>query len=129
MQGSIFKRKRLRNILRKVEGKQMKKLKVLGIVIVAAVGLVGMTGCGKKKVDLNQYVEVNISGVDTKGTANIEFDYDKFEEDIVKVLNERGKKNNSPEDMFSTYDQFSKAEECFEFEVSPESGLKMEIKL
>lgn len=124
MQGSIFKRKRLRNILRKVEGKQMKKLKVLGIVIVAAVGLVGMTGCGEKKVDLNQYVEVNISGVDTKGTANIEFDYDKFEEDIVKVLDEREKKNDSLEDMFSAYDQLSKAEECFEFEVSPEKDLK-----
>lgn len=102
----------------------MKKLKVLGIGMLVAVGVIGMTGCGKKKVDLNQYVEVNISGVDTKGTANIEFDYDKFEEDIVKIFNEREKKNDSLEDMFSAYDQLSKAEECFEFEVSPENDLK-----
>ena len=40
-----------------------------------------MTGCGKTKIDLNKYMTVDVEGYDSFGTADYNFDYDKFLDD------------------------------------------------
>lgn len=34
------------------------------------------TGCGEKKINLNNYISVSTSGIDMKGTASVDFDYE-----------------------------------------------------
>ena len=63
----------------------MKKTKLL----LAAAGVLmafGLSGCGKTKVDLNEYVTINFEGYDTIGTAYYEIDYKHFVRDIEDSL-------------------------------------------
>jgi hypothetical protein len=56
----------------------------------------------KKKIDLNDYVTVNFSGYDTKGTASINVDYTTLASDLQNAL---GKKTNSYQSI-SDYEDF-----------------------
>ena len=46
----------------------------------------GLTGCGKKKVVLDDYLEFSSEGYDTKGTATVSFNYRKFEDEYGKKI-------------------------------------------
>ena len=48
--------------------------------------LLGLTGCGKRKVVLDKYIEFSSEGYDTKGTATVSFDYRKFEDEYRKKI-------------------------------------------
>ena len=48
--------------------------------------LLGLTGCGKRKVVLDKYIEFSSEGYDTKGTATVSFDYRKFEDEYGKKI-------------------------------------------
>lgn len=63
----------------------MKKYKTVLISLVGAGLCLALTGCGEKTVDLNDYVEVEISGYDGYGTAEVVFDYEAFEEDTADL--------------------------------------------
>jgi len=60
----------------------MRKKGTKGLVLVASCLLMlGLSGCGKKTIDLNEYLEVEISGYNGYGTADVSFDSEKFYED------------------------------------------------
>lgn len=63
--------------------KIQKKLILLCIVTV----LFGVlfTGCGKKEINLNDYISVVFSGYEGYGIATVEFDYESFETDCEKI--------------------------------------------
>lgn len=48
--------------------------------------LLALTGCGKRKVVLDNYIEFSSEGYDTKGTATVSFDYRKFEDEYGKKI-------------------------------------------
>lgn len=48
------------------------------------------TGCGEKKVNLNDYLEVSYSGYDTVGTASSRFDIDKMIKDNPEAFGIKG---------------------------------------
>lgn len=58
----------------------MKKIK-LGLIVAAAIGaMLAFTGCGAQKVDLNDYVTVEVTGYDGFGTASAKVDTEKMKE-------------------------------------------------
>ena len=85
-------------------------------------------GCGKT-VDLNDCVEVKVSGIDGKGKAEVTVDYDKMETLLAKELNieVKDKDIENIEDLGSAVDGLSKidqAENCVNFQVQPADNLK-----
>ncbi len=58
----------------------MKKAK-LGVLIIAMTGaMLAFTGCGAKKVNLNDYMTISFSGYDGYGTASAHLENEKLEE-------------------------------------------------
>ncbi len=59
----------------------MKNFSIIKVVTLS-VGLMScavmFTGCGAKKINLNDYLDINYSGYDTVGVATAEFDYEKM---------------------------------------------------
>lgn len=97
---------------------------ISGIILSAFV----IGGCGKK-VDLNDCVEVKVSGIDGKGKAEVTVDYDKMETLLAKELNieVKDKDIENIEDLGSAVDGLSKidqAENCVNFQVQPADNLK-----
>lgn len=68
--------------------KKLQKLLLLGMLVLATYML---TGCGTTTVNLNDYVSIKTEGYDTIGTAEIVFDYDKFEDDFDGKIKRDGK--------------------------------------
>ncbi len=62
----------------------MKRKSVM--LLCGAVAMLGLTGCGKTKINLDEYVELKYDGYDTIGTASYEFDYKQFERDFEDKL-------------------------------------------
>ena len=56
------------------------------VVAAGAMAAVALTGCGKTKINLDEYVELKYEGYDTIGTAYYEFDYKHFERDFEDSL-------------------------------------------
>ena len=97
---------------------------ISGIILSAFV----IGGCGKT-VDLNDGVEVKVSGIDGKGKAEVTVDYDKMETLLAKELNieVKDKDIENIEDLGSAVDGLSKidqAENCVNFQVQPADNLK-----
>lgn len=58
--------------------------KKFGLLMLISTGiLLGLTGCGAEKLDMNQFVTYEFVGYDGYGTIVSEFDDEKFEEQIV----------------------------------------------
>ena len=92
---------------------------ISGIILSAFV----IGGCGKT-VDLNDCVEVKVSGIDGKGKAEVTVDYDKMETLLAKELNieVKDKDIENIEDLGSAVDGLSKidqAENRVNFQVQP----------
>ena len=97
---------------------------ISGIILSAFV----IGSCGKT-VDLNDCVEVKVSGIDGKGKAEVTVDYDKMETLLAKELNieVKDKDIENIEDLGSAVDGLSKidqAENCVNFQVQPADNLK-----
>lgn len=62
--------------------------------VVLSVGMVScmavFTGCGAKKVNLNDYLDVSYSGYDTVGVATAKFDYEKMIKDNPEAFGIKG---------------------------------------
>ena len=67
----------------------------------------------KKKIDLNDYVAVEFEGYDSFGTASIDFDYEKFYDDLKDSISERKAKKAAKEmkDSLEDLDLSSLAED------------------
>lgn len=48
--------------------------------------MIVFSACGKKEIDLSDYVKIDASGYDGIGTASAEIDYRKFSEDHKKAI-------------------------------------------
>lgn len=70
----------------------MKKIILLAVLAVGSILL--LAGCGKTKMDLKEYLDVEFEGVSGKGTAIVTFDSEEFEDDLrdTKVGGELSKK-------------------------------------
>lgn len=68
--------------------KTLKRCILMGALIVATFML---TGCGKTTVNLNDYVSIKTEGYDSIGTAEIVFDYEKFDDDFDGKIKRDGK--------------------------------------
>lgn len=70
----------------------MKKKILLAALAVGSILL--LAGCGKTKMDLKEYLDVEFEGVSGKGTAIVTFDSEEFEDDLrdTKVGGELSKK-------------------------------------
>lgn len=64
----------------------MKLKQNIFLLIFTILLLLGLTGCGKKTVVLDDYLEFSSEGYDTKGTATVSFDYRKFEDEYGKKI-------------------------------------------
>ena len=51
-----------------------KTIKTVGVILGIILGSVLLTGCGEETVNLNECVDVKISGIDEKGKAEVEVD-------------------------------------------------------
>lgn len=72
---------------KKKSGKGVWIAVIIAIVLLAITGGVVVWLLNKKTpVNLNEYVNVSFTGVDSRGEAIIEFDYDRFEHDTEAVL-------------------------------------------
>lgn len=55
-------------------------------IIVAVIAVIVIIATGGKKIDLNKYATIKVSGYNTIGTAQLEFDKEKFEKDFGDKL-------------------------------------------
>lgn len=62
----------------------MRNKTIFRMALIFCMALSGMvlTGCGKTTVNLNKYIEIDVSGYDTVGTARAEYDYDALRDDL-----------------------------------------------
>lgn len=107
----------------------MKKMKKVMIAMVAMLGCMALGGCGSKKVNLNDYVTVKISGIDTKGHAEVEVDEESLEEDMAKLLGLHVDEEDISnfEELGMAFDKMEKLQtaiDCVEFEAEPTENLK-----
>lgn len=62
-----------------------KKNIILGIALLAMTML--LTGCAKTEVDLSNYISIKVSGYNTVGTAEVEFDLEDLAEEYMDNFN------------------------------------------
>ena len=74
----------------------MKKQLVFAGSLVMALGL---TACGKTKIELEPYVTISYEGYDTLGTASVEFDYKHFVRDYRDDLKLTGAGKKEVDDL------------------------------
>lgn len=60
----------------------MKKAKIFLLATILTGTIFAFTGCGAKKLDLNEYVNIEFEGYDGYGNAVANIDYDKLEKDL-----------------------------------------------
>jgi len=68
----------------------MKKKSIFMLLITAIVAV--LTGCGSKKIVLNDYLTYDFSGYDGYGRANAHIDYDAMSSDLVELMGKKGQK-------------------------------------
>lgn len=63
-------------------------MKIRKVILCAAVFSIALlvTGCGRTKVDLNDYLTLECEGYDTVGKADFTFDYEKLIDDNPKAF-------------------------------------------
>ena len=59
----------------------MKNLRKLFLLTILTIFVLSLTGCGDTKVELNNYITIDVGGYDSRGIATYSFDYDSFEKD------------------------------------------------
>ena len=59
--------------------------RVLTVLAVALLSLLTLTGCGKEKINLNDYLSIEATGYDTVGNVIVSFDFARFEAEHSKV--------------------------------------------
>ena len=106
-----------------------KTIKMAGAILGIMVGGVLLTGCGEKTVNLNECVEVQISGIDEQGKAEVEVDYDKMADLLAKAMKIDLDEEDieSWDDLGATmgdFDKITEGEDCVEFQVEPSENLK-----
>lgn len=57
--------------------------KKANVFLIAAVMVLLLAGCGKQKVDLSEYVNVTYTGLNSKGTATVDIDFDAMENFLI----------------------------------------------
>lgn len=57
--------------------------KKVNVFLMAAVMVLLLAGCGKQKVDLSEYVNVTYTGLNSKGTATVDIDFDAMENFLI----------------------------------------------
>ncbi|MCR5143870.1 MAG: zinc ribbon domain-containing protein [Lachnospiraceae bacterium] len=90
----------------KVKGFYSKNSKLCKIIGVAAVALIVILvlALKPKTVDLNDYVEIEVSGYDGIGVATATFDYDKFERDYYgKIKLSKSARRELESSFLATY--------------------------
>lgn len=97
-----------------------KKKLLLGLVMVSIFGVLGLTGCTAKKVDLNKYIEVEVSGYNGMGTATVTFDEDAYYKDYKGKIEMK----KSDED-FPKYEEATQLlyDECVDWSTSQRNDL------
>lgn len=55
----------------------------IGLVLLVSAMFFLLAGCGKKKVDLSEYVVVTYTGIDGKATANVAMDFDAMADILI----------------------------------------------
>ena len=54
-----------------------------GIVVIALLAIIGLTGCGKKAFNVSEGIEVNIDGYNGYGVCTLENEYE-WVEDVME---------------------------------------------
>lgn len=67
---------------------------VVALLLLVIVLVVVMVNAGKT-INLNKYASINVTGYNTVGTAQIDFDYEQFKEDYGSKIKFKGKDENS----------------------------------
>lgn len=73
----------------------------LVLIVVAVIAAIVMIATGGKKIDLNKYATIKVSGYNTIGTAQLEFDKEKFEKDFGDKL--KIKKGSEQQDLMKLF--------------------------
>lgn len=74
-----------------------KSVKKWLILVASCLLMLGLSSCGGKTIDLNDYVKVEIGGYDGYGTAQVVFDTEKFDEDYSSM------KFKSSDNLYAAY--------------------------
>lgn len=61
----------------------MKKGKKISAFLTAAAMVLLLTGCGKQKVDLSEYVNVSYTGLNSRGSATVSMDLEAMEDFLI----------------------------------------------
>lgn len=106
-----------------------KKMRTLLFAIILGAAVLGLTGCGGSTVDLNEYVNFEVSGYDSMGQAYVSFDYRAFEEDYgdkikANISNQGGDATKmSLELQFGEEPYSVMLNYCMDYEVDKTTGL------
>ncbi|MCD7949079.1 MAG: zinc ribbon domain-containing protein [Erysipelotrichaceae bacterium] len=73
----------LNNITNVIKNTDKKILGIAALVVCLVIGVVVFFTTRKPTINLKDYVTVEISGADGYGRANVDFDYDQFEIDVL----------------------------------------------
>ncbi len=123
----------LNNIMNILKNTDKKILGIGALVVCLVIGLVVFFTTRKPTIDLQDYVTVEISGADGYGRAEVDFDYDQFEEDVLDAAGLTDIANQvigdaDLEDVLSSED-YSKIYNCayaiesVDYEIDVASGL------
>lgn len=107
----------------------MKKMKRIILAMISLLACTVLGGCGTKTVNLNDYVSVAVTGVGTKGHAEVKVDDSGLEKQVTKALGVKVKEsdNNNFEKLGNAFAELEKIERavgCVEFVAEPAENLK-----
>lgn len=107
-----------------MQGKPINRKMVFAVAAVVVVLLIGSMIIKNRKVrvELDDYVTVEFSGYDSKGTARVDFDSDAFSRDYKNKIEYQGADLKKVEDYVSAAEMLRYA--CVSGELSEDSGLK-----
>lgn len=82
-----------------------KKYVLCGVIGLAIVAVCCVVLNRNPKIDLNSYLTIEVSGYDSIGVADVEFDYDKFRADLEETAST--KKGPEPEFEDGSFEEFA----------------------
>ncbi|MCD8028551.1 MAG: zinc ribbon domain-containing protein [Erysipelotrichaceae bacterium] len=100
----------LNNVMTVLQNTDKKILGIGALVVCLAIGLVVFFTTRKTTINLQDYVTVEITGADGYGQADVDFDYDQFEIDVLAasgltdIVNQIENSDEDPEDYLSSSD-------------------------